>query len=542
MVHRYPRSPALLGQHLVPVTRLGLLTLLGLGACTEALGPPPSTFVSPPSTGAFTDVTEAWGLLEPQATAQAGLQDDCETARFMTGAVAVGDVTQDGWPDLYLPRLGLPDRLMINQRGAGFEDRAPEAGLDLAQDSGGSLMFDRDGDGDLDLLVTSPTVLPRLFDNDGRGHFSEVAGAAGIQVPSLEPGACARMFGASLGDPDGDGDLDLVTAAWLDSDRSRLFENDGQGHFQDMSAAWGLDLSSTALLTPIFLDLDLDGDEDLLAVSDFDHTRIYSNDGAGRFNDSTATSTLARIHDGMGADVGDVDGDGDLDLFVGGICFARPSGCLDTSGWTGNHLFMNRGGGDYASRAAQAGVQSSGWAWGSTFFDPDLDGDLDLAVSHGYEVFLEFQGQPTALFENTGAAVFGEAWGLSGDGQGRAVLAFDVDQDGDQDLLVVHHYDPPRLFRNDLDKGHAHLTVTVDLGPMNRQGLGAQVVLRAPDRPAVRRLIGGHSHFGAHGPAEAWFGGLNGTGPFTVEVWVGGQRVHQVQLAQLPESGRLALP
>jgi len=497
--------------------------------------------LAPPSTGPFTDITAAYGLDQAQAPQVAGFDTDCEVARFMTAGAAVVDINEDGWPDLYLPRLDLADRLMINLQGEGFEDRATEYGLDLGGDSGAPVFFDRDGDGDLDLLLSSPTTNPRLFDRQGP-RFVPVPDAAGLTVDPVPQGECSRMFGASLGDPDGDGDLDLITAAWLDSGRSHLFINDGQGRFQQRSAEWGLQLDEDAVLTPVFVDLDADGDEDLVAISDFADTRIFDNRG-GRFVDITQTSTLARIHDGMGADLGDVDGDGRVDLFVGGICFERPSGCLDASGWTGNHLFMNRGGGEFESQAAQAGVQRAGWAWGSTFFDPDLDGDLDLAVSNGYGAFLEFENTATQVFENDGQARFAATeWGIDDIEQGRAALAFDFDLDGDEDLLIVHHGAPPVLYRNDLPKTQVSLQVRVNLGPMNPRGLGCEVRLSRPDGPTQVRLIGGHSHFGAHALAEARFAVPSREGPYSLEVWLHGQLQHRRALDALPPSGCLTVP
>ncbi len=520
-----------------------LLLSLGLLACPSPQpisGPAALPFISPPSTGPFTDVTQAWGLDAPQATEVAGFENNCAVAHFMTAAVAVADVNADGWLDLYLPRSDLPDRLMINQGGQGFEDHAMQAGLALTEAGGGSVFFDRDGDGDQDLLRTSPAGPPRMFDNDGSGVFTEVPNVAGVIVSNIPAAGCARMFGASLADIDGDGDLDLLTAAWEGSPRSRLFENDGRGYFEDITEAWGLDLDNTAVLVPTFLDLDADGDLDLLAVADFDETRVYENVAQSNFRDITATSTLARIHDGMGVDLGDIDGDGDFDLFVSGICFARRSGCLDTSGWTGNQLFERTVTG-FEVTATATTIQNAGWAWGATFFDPDLDGDLDLAVSNGYGAFLEFERTPTQLFENDGQGGFrarSEDWGIKDAGQGRAVLAFDMDGDGDDDLLVIKHGAPPVLYRNDMPAVGAHLRVYVSLGAMNPKGIGAEVRLRGASGPTIVRQITANSRFGAHAVPVALFGGLESDQSYEIEVWVSGVMKYHAELSPLPASGQ----
>ena len=126
-----------------------------------------------------------------------------------------------------------------------------------------------------------------------------------------------------------------------------------------------------------------------------------------------------------------------------------------------NPLFMNTGQGLFLDQAATSGVDLAGWGWGTTFFDLENDGDQDLMVVTGYYQVVF----PNYLFRNDlsgGSAVFNNvaaAVGMDDTREARGVVAFDYDRDGDEDLLVVRYHGPPLLLRNDLPSVNAWLTV-----------------------------------------------------------------------------------
>lgn len=496
-----------------PALALLALTLAGALGCGNEEPQPGSPWpVEPVLEGLFPDVTSAYGLGGPQAVDPGYDAQGCGLVRFMTAGASVVDVDGDGWLDVFVPRLGLPDRLMRNVEGRTFVEIGPAWGVANPDDTSSGTFFDMDGDGDLDLYTTGAAGA-RLYRHEGDGYV-EVPDAGGATLPVVD--GCAAAFGAAVGDVDADGDLDLFTAAWEDRPGSRLFVNDGTGRFTDATSAWGLDaLDEAAMLVPTPVDVDGDRDLDYLAIADFADTRIYRQAGL-QFEDVTGTSTLARVRDGMGVDLGDVNGDGHLDLFTSGICLPGRRGCRDVTGWTGNHLFLGDGAGGFVDTTTVAGVEDARWAWGAAFWDPDGDGDLDLLVTSGYDVFLDFQDTPLRAFENDGTGRFVDRavdWGLDDErGQTRAVIPFDVDRDGDEDLLIVRHGGPPSLRLNQLVSGGAPVVVRVP----GAAAYGTRVRLIGADGAQIG-LLGGHSRYLSHGPREVRFA-APGLPPYRVEV------------------------
>lgn len=474
--------------------------LLAVSGCSLDAPPAATQRVPPPSrwTGPlFEDVTEArLGLADwPRP------DDACDVATFMARGAAVGDIDGDGDLDLFLPHPGGPDRLFVASDG-----RFVEVPFD-GEGGSGALFFDADGDADLDLFVSSAgRSPPRMYEGDGRGGFVLRTDHGVVVEP--DPNGCYNGFGVSAADLEGDGDLDLFTAAWVDADGSRVFENDGTGAFTDVTEQLGLDLATTAGLVPFPADLDDDGDLDYVLAADFDHTRHFVNrDGA--FVDVTATSTLPRIKDAMSVASGDVDGDGDLDLFFSGICATVADTCNDAFFWSGNRLFFAEGPNHFVDTTTAAGVLDAGWAWGSAFFDADLDGDLDLAVTNGYEYLPRFIDDPVDYFENDGTGRFTERAaevGLVDDRQTRAVLPFDLDDDGDLDVLVLAADGPPRLFENHVDGARNALTVRLVQDGPNPYAIGARVRVQLADGRWIRRDVRAATTYLSAPPPLAHFG------------------------------------
>ena len=190
----------------------------------------------------------------------------------MAGGVSVGDFNNDGWPDIYLPGLGtVADMLFINQQDGTFDDEAAAWGVDRVHMGQGSAVGDVNGDGLPDLYIQSfgPAdhqaapgkallYINQGPDANGQWTFSEEAEARGVNsVMSVVAGK-----GAAFGDIDLDGDLDLYAATWQytpGADGNRLFENDGNGYFTNISAT-ALPVPDTVLrgFTPKIVDVNND--------------------------------------------------------------------------------------------------------------------------------------------------------------------------------------------------------------------------------------------------------------------------------------------
>jgi len=480
---------------------------------TVALWPARATAVT------FTDVTTTAGVYYQHGIFAGGAAGEPER---ISGGVAAGDYDRDGWIDLYVVRGDVAPNLLFRNRGDGtFEEVSVAAGVQLPLGLGAGPTFaDVDGDGWLDLLVLGVEgTPPALFRNGRDGTFANATATSGLALPG-------HSFSAAFGDYDHDGDLDLAIGRWGNRSLApeapgSLWRNDGTGHFVDVSQAAAVPLffSRTDLIlaqiemtlsfTPNFADIDHDGWPDLLVAADFGASTVLRNLGDGTFQDQT--SAVISDENGMGAAVGDVDNDGDLDWFVSSIW--DPNGIVEGHwGITGNRLYRNDGAGGFSDATDAAGVRVGYWGWGSTLLDLDNDGDLDLFHVNGWnngdEDSAEFQNDPSPCFVNDGTGVFTEHaadLGLVDTGQGRGVVAFDYDRDGDLDLFVTNNQGPARLLRN--DGGNAqHFLVLQLAGPgANSAGVGARVALRTGATTQLRELHAG-SNFESQDPTEAHFG------------------------------------
>jgi len=334
--------------------------------------------------------------------------------------VAVGDADGDGCEDLVL--TGSPVLSFYRGRCDGtFEEATAASGLPRPYPAAasGAVFFDYDNDGWSDLYVAAVKGGDRLFHNEGRGRFVDVSARAGIT-----PGRWGSM--PVVADYDRDGFLDVYIARMGDHElssprppyaaengvRGTLLHNQGDGSFVDVSAEAGVDSAGWDMAAG-WADYDDDGWPDLYVSNEFGDNHLYRNARDGTFRDTTRESGTAEGGSGMGVAWGDVDGDGDLDLFV--------SAMHANSGWVlfhpefplpipwyhrllgrftdvvqrradditdrlsrGSSLFRNEGDGTFTDISDSAGVRDGQWGWGAQFLDYDNDGRLDLYAVNGF--------------------------------------------------------------------------------------------------------------------------------------------------------------
>ncbi len=482
---------------------------------------PPTQTPTPTRTTAewkFTDVTEAAGInYEHRYANQFDLGENALTA----GGVAAGDFDRDGWIDLYVVQGDGGTSLLLRNRGDGsFEDVAAAAGVAVGGRRGtGAIFADVDGDGWLDLLVLGIDGSPPLLFHNRAGTFEDASAASGLAF-------LQDSYSAAFADYDRDGDLDLFVSHWGNrlspgESTQNLWRNDGNGVFTDVSLASGIsaavartvgpNLQLDFTFTPNFADIDNDGWPDLLVAADFGASRVLRNNRDGTFIDQT--DAVISDENGMGGAVGDFDGDGNLDWFVSSIF--DPNGVAEGFwGTTGNRLYRNSGDGTFADVTESAGVRDGGWGWGSTFADFDNDGWLDLFVVNGWRVpgsdlAAEFAADPARLFVNRGDGAFLEravARGADDRGQGRGVVAFDYDNDGDLDLFIANNEGRPVLLRNDAGDGAGNfLSVELRGLPPNTYAVGARIYVTVSGRSQLRELRAG-SNFQSQDPMRQHFG------------------------------------
>ncbi|MDQ8186053.1 FG-GAP-like repeat-containing protein [Pelagicoccus sp. SDUM812002] len=450
------------------------------------------------------------------------IQADSKSTKH--GGAAAVDVDGDGYTDILVARDEKTPLLFINQGDGTFSDETTARGLGAIQDIGGFGAGDFDNDGDQDLFA-SPRLGNRyyLFINDGAGNFSEEAVARGAAVETTLQ--VHRGYSVGLVDFDLDGYLDIYASEWGvisnadDAKHSVLLRNKGSGqaaHFENVTEQAGLAQPISRNMHFAFAsawgDFDGDGWPDLMLVSDFGTSKMYWNNGDGTFLESTDETNVGLDENGMGVAIVDYDQDGKLDIFVSSI-YDRYSNRRDGS-HTGNKLYKNLGNRMFSEVSAEALVARSGWGWGSSFFEYDNDGDSDLVVTNGSIVsaglnpdsnpYVEAADDPTALYLNQSDGTFLNgtvAAGLDDRELGKAIVVFDYEEDGDEDLFITNSGDHPILYRSDASgNGNRFLRLSFEGTLSNRDGYGCIVEVVTGDRIQTQLYNPSNAYIGQREP------------------------------------------
>ena len=270
-------------------------------------------------------------------------------------------------------------------------------------------------------------------------------------------------------------------------------------------------LAEGQTLTSSFVLLDDDLYPELVIAGDHQTSQLYWNLGNGRFLDGTVGARVGTDEYGMGSAVGDYDGDGLLDWFVSAI---YEDGVPYRNG---NRLYRNLGRGLFEDSTDAAGVRDGSWGWGTTFLDYDNDGDLDLVLATGVDYAAEvpytanttgFADDPMRLWRNDGGGRFTEVAqqeGLLATAVGTGLAAFDLEPDGDLDLLVVHNSGRPVLYRNDTNRAGRAGAESLAAATAGGQGGQPPGRRRPHHRDPARGRAGGGAWYGCSAaPTTTW--------------------------------------
>ncbi|MBM4001287.1 MAG: CRTAC1 family protein [Planctomycetes bacterium] len=500
----------------------------------------------------FTDMTAASAV---DATYHNGREaGHIAILESLGGGAAIVDADRDGLLDLFAVGggayegkniLGLPGRLFRNQGDWKFGDISQPAGRGFPSKyySHGCFPGDFDNDGFDDLLITGYGGI-QFWRNQGDGTFEERTAETGI-VDELWSSA------AGWGDVDGDGWIDLYVAHYVDWSFSnhpkcqgsgpdivdvcppkvfaplpdKLFRNAADGTFLDVSEESGLRKGGKGLGV-VLGDIDLDGDLDIYVANDTTENFLYFNDGRGVFRESAVISGVAVDDRGtpngsMGVDLGDYNLDGRPDIWVAN--FEVESFALYRN--DGNEQFL------HVSRAT--GVTALGGlfvGFGTMFHDLDRDGDEDIVVANGHVVnhprgapvlqlpllLVNENGRRFQRFDFHRATYFGSPHA------GRGLSVGDFDNDGDSDLVFVNNEQPLALLRNDTAVAGRGARLALIGTTANRGAIGAHVFLRTRNGKQLRLVKGGTSYLAAHDPRLDW-GIAPSDEPIEFEIhWPGG--------------------
>lgn len=419
------------------------------------------------------------------------------------GGLSFLDFDGDGWDDLTLTsEYGAPLSFYRNTGGA-FEQIDPPF-IQHQTESKQVLWVDVDNDGDKDLFVTAryfngsqPTFArTRLYENDGNFNFAD------ITVPSGLPIQEAPTFGASFGDVNNDGWLDLLVmnrSGYGIPYINHLYLNDGNGGFLDHTAAIPMD--TTMIFCGAFFDHDNDLDQDIYMAADkYFGNPFFQNEGNAVFTDIGQISGAGIAIDAMNVGIGDYDNNGYLDIYCTNT-YLSPDG--------GSKLLQNNGDGTYNEVAFDAGVEYDDVGWGANWLDLDNDGDLDLYVSGTWPV------SPSTLSacyinQGNGSFVRSTTSGFLDDVTASYSNAVgDLNNDGYPDIMV-NNEDPYRsqLWVN--SGGSAHwLKVSLEGVVSNRDGIGSFIECYVNGQKTIRYTHCGIAYLAQNSGTEIFGLGTN---------------------------------
>lgn len=477
----------------------------------------------------------------------------------MSGGVLLLDFDRDGWLDIYFTNAPTIEMVLKGQKARGalyhnnhdgtFIDVTDKAGIATPGFVNGGAVADYNNDGwpDIYLTTLSGNVLYR---NNGDGTFTDVTAKAGV--------ADGRWsMGTAFGDYDSDGFVDLIVSNYVNFDihhppvfgsaatcrfmgldvqcgprglpgvGDSLFHNNGDGTFTDVSKAAGVDDAMQFYgLTAIWADFNNTGRPDIYVANDSTPNYLYRNDGKGKFTDIAMESGTALSEDGgeqasMGIAIGDYLHTGRQSLVV--TDFANDYDVLYRN--DGNWTFE-----DVSYRSGVA-LPSFPWVkWGTTFFDADNDGWLDLIVVTGH-VYPQIDSlasgpgfrEPKLLQINQGDGTFCDASDQAGPALmerrvSRGVVAGDLFNDGKMDVIIEDLDGSPMILRNPGLPGRHWVSFELAGTKSNRLAIGARVKIVAGGMTQTAEVRSGESYL-SQNDLRVHFGLAAATKIDSVEIW-----------------------
>ena len=463
----------------------------------------------------FTDITKKAGITFKYTFGDNSYKNIIESSG---SGVTIFDYNNDGLMDLYLMNgtylEGISDpsgkiykdshnELYKNNGNGTFTEVSKAAGVGGHQWSmaAGPIDLDNDGFQDLYVLNYGPNI---FYHNNGNGTFKDITATLGLSGPDKLNGFTKWSIGVSFWDYNNDGRLDAMVGNFLAFDpayvspgtpdimpspteyngqESMLYEQQPDGKFTDVTKKNNLSYPDSKCMGLTVFDYDNDGDLDIFQANDHQFNFLFRNDN-GTYKEVAVESGVAANSQGKGtgsmhASLGDIDGDGLIDILVSDLDYGA--------------LYKNMGNGLFVDITEQSGVgaaMAGKSSWGAQFFDYDNDGDIDIVAANGTAE--ELINQYPLLLENDGKGNFknvGKEHGayFSTKRSGRSLAVWDFDNDGNMDIIISHldKGGAPVLLRNNGGTGNHWLGLTLKGKDGQASAIGAKVTVTTGSKKRV---------------------------------------------------------
>jgi hypothetical protein len=437
---------------------------------------------------------------------QLGVSASCGYT-FLGNGISFYDYDNDGWDDISIASaVGDPIYFFKNINGNFLTHNINIATNDLNAKQ--INWVDIDNDGDNDLFLTSSNSGVRLYENLGNMIMQDITGTSGM-LPDQFP-----YYGASWGDYNNDGFLDVFVSIRDNAIPNILYKNNGDKTFTIANSEAGLVNTGYMSFCSAFLDYDNDGDQDIYVSNDKYAVRnlMYKNNGDGTFSEVAAAAGTDISIDAMTVTVDDVNQDGWLDMYI-------------TNDPNNNVLFINNGDGTFTDMAQSYNVTYNSTSWGAVFLDADNDKDLDLYVSGENNGSITsqlssafYQNNNDGTFNLNNAAVPNDFAYSYGNAIG------DTDNDGYPEIAVNNiSHSNIFLWKNNTPDVNNWLKIKLQGTLSNRQGIGSFIEISTDGEKQYRYTLCGEGYLGQNSASEFFGLALHNTIDYVKVTWLSGE-------------------
>lgn len=398
--------------------------------------------------------------------------------------MAFYDFDNDGWDDLTFPAQNDSIEFYKNVNGSFVNFGSYLYAPGSVRQI---LWVDLSNDGILDLCVSYADIGVKLYENDGNFNFTDITAGSGISM------ALTESYGISCADPDLDGDLDLYVCMYSQTETNKFYVNQGNGTFIESATSFGINDDMNLSFMGSWFDYNNDTLIDLHVINDRNFTAdaLFRNNGDNTFTDlAIPEGVYNNGHNPMTSSISDFNNDGFQDVFV--TDFANG---LEIYGVPIDYkLFMSQSGSNFINVASQMGINGSTMGWGALWVDYDNDCFEDLYVATSFINIIGNPAETSFLYKNNAGngfteindSIFGNIINSS-----YCPVKGDINNDGFYDIVVLTDSIDPNVLLNSGNNGNGYIKITPVGIVSNKQAIGAKVKVYAAGQSQYQTVFCG---------------------------------------------------